>query len=70
MTCRERTNTNERRGPLSTAIALEHHAIPVSEATPAKLLADPKLTVQLSERELDAVRKKARKTSKNARSTS
>jgi hypothetical protein len=59
---------------VDTAIALDHSAVPVDatsavpigDATPAKLIRDPKLTVQLSEREFkNALRKKARKAEKS-----
>jgi hypothetical protein len=57
------------------AIALDHCAVPVKDATPAKLMGDPKLTVELSEQELkEALRKsaqrEARKSNKHTRSTS
>jgi hypothetical protein len=70
MTRHKHTHTSERRGPLGTATALEQHVIPLSDATPAKLLRNPKLTVQLSERELKDAQKKAQKTAEKTRSTS
>jgi hypothetical protein len=58
------------RGPLGTAAALDQNVVPLSEVTLAELLANPKLTVQLSERELKDARKKAQKRAENARPTS
>jgi len=62
MTRRKQAHPSERRGPLSgSAIALEQRTIPASDATPAMLLSDPKLAVQLSARELEDIQKKAAK---------
>jgi hypothetical protein len=69
MTRQKRTYASERRRLLG-ATALDQRAVPVSEVTPAKLVRDPKLTVELSPQELKDARKKAQKASESAQSTS
>jgi hypothetical protein len=57
---------NKRRGHLDTVtVVASDHVIPVSDVTPAKLIADPKLTVELKQEV-----KSAQKASKHGRSTS
>lgn len=70
MTHRQRKYTNESRGPLGAATALDQRVVPVSEITLAKLLRDPNLTIQPSERELDDARKKVQTARDSTRSTS
>ncbi len=72
MTRRHNTHASERRESLGTVIdvATDHHAIPVVEVTPAKLMGDPHLTVQLSEQERKEAHAKAQKAGKDARSKS
>jgi hypothetical protein len=71
MTHHKRKHTSESRRPLGgTATAFKQSAVPVKDITPAKLLGDPGLTVQLSEQELNDARKKVQAARDSARSTS
>jgi len=55
---------------LSTAVVLEQQAVPVSEMSPAKLIGNPKLPVELSGQEVREALQKKQSARKNARSTS